>query len=149
MNRLVLRLPASWTVLEQARAEGVSAALAEHERVGRAAAISDPLLYATMLAAIVDESGLEDILLAGLVVTSVPSDEFDQAVTPEATTPKTLRDVEVSPGVSADFGVVTIPAALGDVTALLTFGTPNLPRWDDMYEGFQLVAATARWADAG
>jgi hypothetical protein len=146
-HRLHLQLPESWVVMdpaawdhteEIARTAGLAASPAGVTDVSR------PDLVATFFNPVTLSGVPIEIVIASLVAWSYASDSLpaDAAALDGGTV---LRGIETSPGVRADYYVLTLPVVSQDgaVTSLLTFSTPNLPLTKPMDEAFRSIWATA------
>jgi hypothetical protein len=120
----------------------VRAALAEEKQVG------SPDLVASMLQFVADESGdVAAVLMASCTIWIYRVSDLSG---PIAEQQSVARDVQLTPGVGADFYELTVPVTSsdGELVALLAFSTPNVPLADDLAQNFRAIAATARFERA-
>lgn len=154
--QFTIDLPEPWAVSDPTTTPDV-ALLAQSTTAGTAikqasaftAQYGPPDFVASLMQPVIDESG---ILIAILIATcttylyytaDLPGDVDEQT--------RTLRGVEISDGVVADFHELTVPVFSEDrsVVALLTFSTPNLPLADELASIFRAIVKTARVAPIG
>jgi hypothetical protein len=147
-HRLYLQLPESWVVSnprewehrqEIARAIGLATNSTDPD-----AARSRPDLVATFFEPVTLSAEPVEIVIASLVVWSYASESLP-TVAGEQHHGRVLRGIETSPGIPADFYVLTLPVLSRDgaVMTLLTFSTPNLPFTQPMDEAFRSIWSTA------
>jgi hypothetical protein len=146
-HQLHLQLPQPWIVADPAEATGrYELARAAKLAVGPGANVTQPShpdLVATFFREVTLSGEPLEIVIATLVAWTYSSKSLPTEGLPSGGS--VLRDVEMTPGIKADFYVLTLPVVSRDgaVTTLLTFSTPNLPLAEPMDEAFRSIWSTA------
>lgn len=110
--------------------------------------VGTPDLIATLCAPLINRDGsISQVLLASLVIECFAAADLpDSAGWPLNGTIQ--RDVEIAPGLAADFYHLAIPVESAEfgLAAVAVFTTPNLTLIDDLEPGFRAIAETIHFA---
>lgn len=143
--RLSLTLSPPWELLDPARLplDAVGQALHVHlASKGRPIPWQVPGLVARMGCVISNAEGaFAGVLMASMSATAVPS----RPDTRNGLRRTLLRDVEVAPGVPADYAVLEYTRTVNaDAHVVLDFASPNLPLLHELERAFVVIADSAR-----